>query len=142
MKISPYLSFNGQCKEAFQYYEKVLDAKIIFMMTHGESPMAAQTAANWQDKIMHASLSIEGMVLSGADMPEPHYHLPKGVAIALSLDDIPRAERIFAGLAEGGKVDMQLAETFWAHRFGMLRDRFGIPWMVNCEKPMPQAKPV
>lgn len=139
MKISPYLSFDRQCKEAFQFYEKCLGAKIVFMMTMGESPMAAQMPKEAHDKIMHATLMVDGMALSGADTPDGKYQAPRGCAVLLAVDDVERAERIYKDLAEGGKVQMEIQETFWAKRFGMLVDRFGIPWMVNCEKPMPPA---
>jgi PhnB protein len=135
MKITPYLNFNGQCEEAFQYYEKHLGGKITFKMTFGESPMAAEAPAGWGGKLMHATLAIGDGLLQGADGYGEHYQKPQGFSIALSPADAAEAERIFAALADGGTVGMALQQTFWALRFGMVTDRFGIPWMVNCEAP-------
>jgi PhnB protein len=139
MQLNAYLSFNGNCEEAFKFYEKALGAKIEGMMTHAGSPMASQTPANWQNKIMHARLTVDGQVLMGSDVPPDKYQLPKGVSITLSTKKVEEAERIFQALSDNAKVEMPLQETFWAVRFGMLRDRFGIPWMINCEKAAMQA---
>ena len=139
MQLNAYLSFNGNCEEAFKFYEKALGAKIDGMMTHAASPMASQTPANWQNKIMHARLTVNGQVLMGSDVPSDRYQLPKGVSIALHVKKAEEAERIFQTLSVDAKVDMPLQETFWALRFGMLRDRFGIPWMINCEKAATQS---
>ena len=138
MQISTYLSFNGQCEEAFRFYERSLGAKLNFMMTYAQSPMAAQTPANWQGKIMHATLSIDGQTIMGSDPTPDHYKQSSGFAIALNIKDPSEAERIFKNLSESGNVQMPIQETFWARRFGMVADRFGTPWMVNCEKPMDQ----
>ena len=134
LHLHTYLAFNGQCAAAFKHYEKVLGGKIEMMMTHGESPMKDQTPAEWRDRIMHASLVVGDQRLLGADRP-PQFQGPnEGFSVSLSLDDAAKAEQIFNGLAEGGTVRMPLQKTFWAAAFGMLIDRFGIPWMVNCEE--------
>jgi len=131
MQIDPYLNFNGNCEEAFAFYEKTFGGKIEFKMTHGESPMAAQTAPDWSGKIMHIALRVGDRVIMGSDAP-PQYQQPRqGFRISVSTKDASEAEKVFNKLAQGGKVDMPLAETFWSPRFGMLVDRFGIPWMVN-----------
>jgi PhnB protein len=135
--INAYLSFNGNCKEAFTFYEQLLGGKIVMMMSHKGSPMEAQTPPEWLDKIMHARLIVGESALMASDAPPGHGGAAKGFSINIGVDDPSEAERIFHGLAEGGSVTMPIAETFWALRFGMLTDRFGIPWMVNCEKPMP-----
>lgn len=134
MKINSHLSFNGQCREAFKFYEQSLGANIGFIMTYGESPMGQQTPAEWRDKVMHARLDIGNQTLMGADAPPDRYERPQGFAVAIHTDQPAEAERIFKQLAEGATVQMPLQETFWAQRFGMLVDRFGIPWMLNCEK--------
>jgi PhnB protein len=134
MEMSPYLSFNGQCEAAFKFYERCLGAKIESMLTHGQSPMADQVAPDWRDRIIHARLLVGGKVLMGSDNPPEHYEEPKGISLTLTIVDPKEADRVFNELSAGGTVRMPIQETFWAVRFGMLVDRFGIPWMVNCEK--------
>jgi PhnB protein len=131
MHINPYLHFNGNCREAYEFYETVFGTKIGMIMTNGDAPMACEE--DWRDKIMHASMSIGGIPLMGADSPPAHYQKPAGFSVSIGLTDTAEAERIFAALAAGGTTTMALQETFWAARFGMCTDRFGIPWMVNCE---------
>jgi PhnB protein len=134
MQLNPYLNFNGQCETAFKFYEQCLGGKIEATMTYGESPMAEQTPPEWRDKIMHASLIVGDRVLMGADSPPDRYEEPKGLSVLLGIEDPTEAERIFHALAENGTVQMPIQETFWAARFGMVVDRFGIPWMINCER--------
>ena len=92
-----------------------------------------QVPADWQDKVMHGSLTIGDQVLMGADVAPDRYEEPKGFSLSLQMKDTAEAERIFRELAEGGRVLMPLEKTFWAARFGVLVDRFGVPWQVNCE---------
>lgn len=137
MQLNPYLMFNGQCRAAFEFYEQCLGGKITTMMTHGESPdssMTEQLPPEWHDKILHVGLMINDQELMGSDAPPEYYEAPKGFSVSISLNDLAKAERIFDTLAEGGKVRMPLQQTFWAYRFGMLVDQFGIPWMINCEQ--------
>jgi len=136
MKMNPYLAFGGNCEEAFRYYEKVLKGKIIMMVPHAGTPAEEHVPAEWRDKIMHARLEFgDGQVLMGADAPPQFRTTMSGFSISLQFTDIGEAERIFNALADKGQVKMAFAKTFWAERFGMLIDRFGTPWMVNCEKP-------
>jgi PhnB protein len=131
MMVNPYLHFPGNCEEAFKFYETVLGGKIAFSMTYGESPM--ETPADCKGKIMHVTLTLGDHVLMGADAMPEHYEKPAGFSVSVSPKDVETAEAIFAALAEGGQVTMPIQQTFWAKRFGMATDRFGIPWMVNCE---------
>jgi PhnB protein len=135
MKWNPYLTFNGQCEEAFQFYEKCLGGKILAMMTYGGSPMAAQAPPGWGAKIVHATFALNDQILNGADATPEHYRKPEGTSILLSIDTAPEADRVFAALSEQGQVQMPIQETFWAQRFGVVVDRFGTPWMINCGKP-------
>ncbi len=135
MQLNPYLLFNGQCEAAFKFYARCLGGKIEMAMTHGESPMADQVPPEWRSKIMHARMAAGDMVLMGSDAPPDRYEKPQGFSVSLSVDSPAAAERIFRALEESGTVRMPLQETFWALRFGMVTDRFGIPWMVNCERP-------
>lgn len=132
MQLSPYLTFNGQCEAAFKFYQQCLGGNIQTMMTWGESPMTDQVPSEWRDKIIHTTLVVGETVLSGADAPPDRYEEPRGFSVTIQIDDPAEAERIFSALSEGGKVQMPLQPTFWAVRFGMAVDRFGIPWMVNC----------
>ena len=135
MKLHAYLMFNGQCATAFQFYEKCLGGKITFMMAYGDSPMAEQASASWREKIMHATLTFGDQTLSGADALPEQYQKPQGFSMTLNLSDTAEADRIFQALKEGGTVQVPFQETFWALRFGMVVDRFGMPWLINCEKP-------
>ncbi len=132
MQLNPHLSFNGQCQEAFKFYQQCLGGNMQSMMTHGDSPMADQVPSEWRDKILHATLIVGETTLMGADVPPDSYKEPRGFSITIQINDPADAERIFRALSEGGTVTMPLQETFWAARFGMVVDRFGIPWMVNC----------
>ena len=134
MEVIPYLSFNGQCEEAFRLYEKCFGGKILFMGTYGESPMAGEVPSGWGKKIMHATLALDGRILQGADAPPRQYQKPQGFSLSIRIGDAAEAERIFKTLAENGTVEMPLQETFWALRFGSLVDQFGTPWAINCEK--------
>jgi len=127
------LSFDGQCEAAFKFYERCLNGKITFMLTWGDSPMAKDAPPKWSSKIVHATLVIGNTRLQGSDPAPGSYGSPRGFVITLNPSE-GDAEHLFAELAEGGIVRMPLQETFWAHRFGVLTDRFAIPWAINCEK--------
>lgn len=133
MQLHVYLSFSGQCREAFELYEKALGGTIGMIMTNGESPMAGEIPPEWHDKIMHISMTIGAFVLMGSDAPPGHQEPMQGFNVSLQMTSAAESERVFNALSEGGKVTMPLGQTFWAHRFGMLVDRFGTPWMINCE---------
>ena len=132
MQINPYLHFNGQCEEAFNFYAQCLGGKIDFMLTYAGTPVEQHMPAEWQSKILHATLAVGDQILQGADGPPETYKEPQGFSVSLNLKDPAQAERIFHTLAENGKVQMPLQKTFWAALFGMLVDQFGIPWMINC----------
>ena len=133
MLINAYLNFNGNCAEAFRLYEQVLGGKILMMQTMGDSPMGGETPPEQRDLVMHVRLAVGDQLLMGSDTPSEHFEKMQGFSVALGVDDPAEAERIFNGLSEGGEVTMPLQKTFWAERFGMLVDRFGTPWFVNCE---------
>jgi PhnB protein len=134
MQMNPYLTFNRQCEAAFKFYEKCLGAKIVMMMMHEGTPAAEHVPAEWRNKILHARLQIGDQVVMGSDAPPDRYEQPKGFSVSVSVDDPAEADRIFGALAEQGTVRMAIQKTFWAIRFGTLVDRFGIPWMINCEE--------
>ncbi len=134
MKLSPHLAFNGECEAAFQFYARCFGGEIVTMLAYGNSPMAEQAPPEWRGKILHATLNFGDNVLAGSDSLPGQYEQLKGFQVLLGVDDPVEAERIFNALAENGTVLMPIQQTFWARRFGVLVDRFGIPWEVNCEQ--------
>ena len=142
MNINTYLIFSGNCEEALQFYAQCLGGKISFLSRFRETPAASSVAPEQLDKIIHASLQIGDTVLMASDgMDSKGQAAPSGFSLSINTETPEEAERIFALLAEGGKVTMPLTPTFWATRFGMLNDRFGTPWMVNCEGSGEKAAP-
>src|SRR5262249_1545251 len=133
MQVNPYLSFNGQCEAAFKFYEQLLGGQLGAIFRYAGSPLADQVPADWQDKVMHGNLTLGDQALMGADVAPDQYEEPKGISLSLQVKSAADAGRIFHELAEGGRVVMPLEKTFWAERFGMLVDRFGIPWLINCD---------
>ena len=132
MKLNPYLAFDGDCREAFLFYEKALGGKISFMQTIGESPMAADMPPDTHGRVMHVTLNIGDQVLQGADAPPGQFTKPAGFCVATEFDDVAEGERVFNALAQDGMVQMPFQETFWAKGFGMVIDQFGTPWIVNA----------
>ena len=133
MQLSTYLSFNGQCEEAFQFYEQSIGGKIQSMIPHTGTPAENSVPTEWRHKIMHARLALGDSLLMGSDAPPDRYHKVKGACVHLSVQEPAEADRIFHALADQGTVQMPIQQTFWAERFGMLVDRFGTPWMVSCQ---------
>ena len=134
MKLNPYLHFNGNCHEAFKFYEKALGGKIVMLQTYGDSPAAAQSPPGWKDKVVHARIEIGGMLIMGSDAPPDRQAKAQGFSLSLRFDTPAQAEQAFQALSDKGVVGAALQESFFAERFGMLTDRFGMPWMVLCEK--------
>lgn len=133
MRMNAYLSFKGDCEAAFTFYQKSLGATFGPLFRYGGSPMADQAPPDWGDKIMHGSVTLAGQVLMGGDVAPSRYEAPRGFSLSLNVTDTAEAERLFGELAGGGMIVMPLDKTFWAERFGMVVDKFGIPWMINCE---------
>ncbi len=140
MKITPYLTFDGQAREAFAHYQHVLGGTLE-MMTFAQAPEAERFPAEHRDRIMHACLNLGEFQLMAFDtLPGDAtcgggaYEGIKGCSISLHPTSLTEAERLFDALGEGGQVLMPLEKTFWAERFGMLVDRFGVSWMINCEQ--------
>ena len=132
MKLSPYLNFNGNCRAAFSYYEKHLGGKIQMMMTHAEGPPHPNAPPDWGGAIMHAQILIGGTLLMASDVPPTLQQPIRSVYLHLELGEIDEAERAYAALSDGGEALMPMAETFWARRFGTVRDPFGVLWMVSA----------
>lgn len=134
MKINPYLNFDGTCEEAFKFYAKCLGGEIVAMIPFGDTEACGHVPAEFKSKIMHARLVSGDVVLMGSDCtPDYPYEGIRGSTVAIQVSQTSEAERLFSALAESGTVTMPLQKTFWAARFGMFVDQFGVPWMVNCE---------
>ncbi|MGH8653889.1 MAG: VOC family protein [Gammaproteobacteria bacterium] len=131
-QLDAYLIFNGNCADAMRFYERTLGGKLERLMTHAESPMAAQAPPGSADRIMHARLVIDGRALMASDsMVDQPYEGMNGFSLSLYYPTVADAQRVFDALAKGGQVRMPLQKTFWAEAFGMLVDHFGTPWMIN-----------
>ncbi|MEA5449559.1 VOC family protein [Leptolyngbya sp. CCNP1308] len=133
MQVNPYLMFNGQCEAAFRFYHQVLGGELGDMITFAGSPAEGEVPAEFVNKIMHTQLTLGDEAIMGSDCPPEQYDAPKGFSVSLQIADPDKAEHIFHALSEGGTIQMPLEKTFWAQRFGMATDKFGIPWMINCE---------
>lgn len=133
MALNPYLHFDGRCEEAFNFYAQLLHGKIEGKFTFADAPPEMGSHADWKDKIMHARMAAGDQILLGSDAPPSRYSKPQGFSVSYSLKDPAEGERVFKALSQGGKVEMPFGKTFWSAGFGMCVDRFGIPWMINCE---------
>jgi PhnB protein len=136
MKLYAQLNFGGNCEEAFRFYEKHLGGKVTMMVHQGDLPPSSQPPAGNARAVIHARLDIAGTELLGNDVPAEVFKPIRSAYIYLALDSVEEAERVHALLAEGGEVYMPMAETFFAHRFSMLRDRFGVAWAVINQRAM------
>ena len=136
MKVNAYLNFPGTCEEAFNFYAKCLNSQIVALIRASDTPMKEHTPADRQAKIVHARMQIGDTVLMGSDAPPNFVKPAQGFSVCINIPDAAEAERAFHALSEGGNIEMAIQETFWAKRFGTFTDKYGTPWMVNCEKPM------
>jgi len=134
MKLYTQLNFGGNCEEALRFYEKHLGGKIITMMNQSEAPGAPRGAGK---AIIHARMDLGDTVLIANDVPGTVFQKMRSVYLYLSLDSDKEAERIHSVLAEGGEIYIPMEETFYATRFSMLRDRFGVSWTIIHERPAP-----
>ncbi|TCR92154.1 VOC family protein [Rhizobium sp. BK376] len=135
MQLVPCLAFNGDCRQVFEFYHQCLGGEIVAMVDYSHPEVANHVPPDWHDKIMHARLVTDNAVLMGSDN-RGETGKNDGFSVAVQVSDEEEAERIFAALSEGGTVTMPIGETFWSSRFGMFVDRYGVSWMVNCERPM------
>jgi PhnB protein len=139
MKLTTYLNFGGNCAEALHFYEQHLGGKILTSSTYGQMPGAKDQSPEQAKLIMHARIEIAGTLIMASDAPPDRYQPMRSVYLALSVDSNEEAERLYSTLSPGGEIFMKMEETFFAHRFAMLRDKFGVSWMIIHEKPMPRA---
>jgi PhnB protein len=127
MKLDIYLNFRGTCEEAFRFYEQEMGATVVYLQRHGDQANP-NIPSDWKEKVLHAQMKLGGMVVMGADIPnaEPM----RSAYLSLTLDRAEEAERLYDVLQTGGEVFMKMEQTFFANRFAMLRDRFGISWQL------------
>jgi PhnB protein len=137
MKLNTYLNYGGNCAEAFRFYEKHLGGTINIMMTHEQMPDSSAVPASWEKAILHANMTLGGTQIMASDVPPERFQPMRSVYLTLQLDTNEEAERLHALLSDGGEVFMPMQETFFAHRFSMLRDKFGTSWMLLHDRPMP-----
>lgn len=136
MRLNPHLTFDGRCEEAFGVYRKVLGGELLAMVRYEGTPLAGRVPPGWRGKILHATLDLGTTRLTGADVSaEEGYVAPSGFSVLLEPGTAAEAGRIFSALLEGGDLILPLTQTFWAERFGMVVDRFRIPWMLSCARP-------
>lgn len=139
MKLTPYLDMKGKAEEAIEFYKTALHAEVEMMMRFKDMPTQegenCQMPAELEEKIMHATLKIDGAELMMSDSPEPGAGPAefKGVTLSIGTDDLDKATAMFNALTQGGEVKMPLDKTFWSRAFGMVDDKFGVSWMVNVD---------
>ena len=131
--VNPYIAFTGNCREAIEFYKSALDAEVLFTQTVGESPMSDMGPP---ENIMHCTIKVGDSTIMMCDDPRPEAASGGGnISLAIGLNDPKRAKQLFGNLAKDGSVVMPLDKTYWAEAFGMVIDKFGIKWMVNCDAP-------
>jgi PhnB protein len=139
MKLHTFLNYGGNCEQAFRFYEQHLGGKITMMMTQGQQPNPNEVPPDRKNAILHARISIGETEIMGADVPPERFQPMRSVYLSLTVSSIDEAARIYALLSDGGEIFMPMQETFFAIRFGMLRDKFGTSWMILHERPSPQS---
>ena len=137
MKLNTYLNYGGNCAEAFKFYEKNLGGKIGMMMTFDQMPPGPNKVAPDQaKKVLHSSITVADIQVMASDVPPDLFQPMRSVYLCLGVDSDAEAERVYKILSDGGEIFIPMAETFFATRFGQLRDKFGTSWMIIHEKPM------
>ncbi len=132
MRIDFHINFSGQCREAFEFYQSLLGGEIE-LLTYGASPARDSVPSAWAQKIVHGSFTFKGLQIAGADVLPENYQKLQGFQLLLQLNSSADAQRIFTALAEDGVITMPLQKTFWSDAYGIVTDRFGVPWEVNSD---------
>ena len=136
--VHPYIAFRGNCKEAIDFYKEALGAELVYAQSYGESPMAEMGRA---DAIMHCTMKIgDTNIMMCDDFHTENFSTGGNVSLAIGMNEVDRARQVFANLSDGGNVTMPIDKTFWAEAFGMVTDKFGINWMVNCDTPQTETE--
>jgi PhnB protein len=134
MKLHTYLNYGGNCEQALRFYEQHLGGKITMLMRRSEQPDQPVTWPGWENSVQYASMQLGETELMAADVPPDRFQPMRSVYLSLTVDTPQQAERVYALLSDGGQIFMPMEETFFASRFGMLRDRFGTSWMILHRK--------
>jgi PhnB protein len=134
MKLYTYLNYGGNCRQAFEFYVEHLGAKLTEITTHGEVAGAENVPPDWKNAVVHARIHLGDTMVLGADIPPDRFQPMRSAYLTLIVDSVVEAERLYALLSDGGQIFMPMEETFFAHRFAMLRDRFGTSWMLLHER--------
>jgi PhnB protein len=134
MQVQPYLFFDGRCEEALEFYKKAVGAKVTALMRFKDCPSQAQNPPGSAEKVMHCNFSIGSSQIMASDGDCKGHMKSEGFALSIAADSTDQAEQMFNGLIPGGQVTLPLGETFFAKRFGMLKDKFGVHWMIMAEK--------
>jgi PhnB protein len=135
-QLNPYISFPGNCEEAINFYKDCLDGEILSMNYFENSPEDSPIVvpADFKKKVMHVTMKFSGGTIMACDNPPQHNVIVgNNINLSIGLDDTAEADKYFNKLSEGGKVMMEMQDTFWGARFGMFTDKYGINWMINCE---------
>ena len=133
MQVQPYLFFDGRCDEAIEFYKKAIGAKVGMLMRWKDSPDKSMCTASNADKVMHAQFEIgdtKVLASDGRNSGQPKFD---GFALTIAANTEAEADKMFGALGEGGQVTMPMAKTFFSPRFGMLADKFGVPWMIMVQ---------
>jgi PhnB protein len=131
--VQPYLFFNGRCEEALEFYRSALGAKVEMLSRFKDAPETGMVQPGMENKVMHASIRIGETVVMASDgrcNGQPRF---EGFSLSIVVPDEQQAANLFNALAQDGKITMPLEKTFWAPKFGMLEDRFGVGWMVSVQ---------
>ena len=134
MKLYTYLNYGGNCGQAFEFYAEHLGGRIAMLTRHGDQPGSEKVPPEWRNAVLHARIELGDTIVLGADIPPDRFQPMRSAYLSLLVDSDDDAARIYALLSDGGEIFMPLAETFFAHRFAMLRDRFGTSWMLLHER--------
>lgn len=136
--IHPYVAFRGNCREAIDFYKQALGAEEIYAQTYGDSPMSEMGDA---DAIMHCTIKVgDTNIMMCDDFHSPNFTTGGNISLAIGMNEVDRAKEVFANLSDGGNVTMPIDKTHWAEAFGMVTDKFGINWMVNCDAPQTETE--
>lgn len=134
MRLKHYLSFNGDCRQALTWYAELLGGQVVAMQRFGDTPGCEDLPDELKTRILHGRVDVGAFSLMGTDATPDHpYQGVTGAHVVIDLDDLEQAESLYAALSDGAQaVEMPLQQTFWAQRYGILTDRHGVRWMINC----------